>query len=54
MNEKIKKMTLHGGPCDGDEIQIHEDNLKILPRISIKGRDGKEVVYALDNEGKFV
>jgi len=54
MNEKIKKMTLHGGPCDGDEIEIHEDNLKILPRISTKGRDAEEVVYALDNEGKFV
>ena len=54
MNEKIKRMTLHGGPCDGDEIEIHEDNLKILPRISTHGRDGKEVVYVLDNKGKFV
>lgn len=54
MNDKIKKMTLHGGPCDGEELEIHEDTLKIKPGISMTGRDGKEAVYALDNDGKFV
>jgi hypothetical protein len=54
MSDKIKKMILHGGPCDGDEIEIHEDTLKIKPRISMTSSSGKEAEYALDNDGKFV
>jgi len=53
MNDIIKK-TLFGGPCDGEEIQIHCNNLKIKPRIKIADKDGLIFVYGLDNNDEFV
>lgn len=47
-------MILHGGPHDGEEIQIHRDNLKIMPRVSMTDAEGKVTEYGLDNDGKFV
>ncbi|MBI5183233.1 MAG: hypothetical protein HY999_02590 [Nitrospinae bacterium] len=56
MNEdhKIKKMELWGGPHDGEIIEIHEDNLKIKPIISVKNGEGNVTEYIVDNKGKFV
>ena len=53
MSDIIKK-TLYGGPCDGEEIEIHRDNLKIKPRINVTNKDGLTFVYGLDNNDEFV
>ncbi len=50
----VKSMTLYGGPHDGEIIEIHRDNLKIKPRISMQDTKGEISTYALDDEGKFV
>jgi len=50
----IVQMTLHGGPRDGEVVEIHHDNLKIKPRLNMKDKEGYAVVYGLDNEGRFV
>ena len=49
----IIKKALYGGPCDGEEIEIHEDNLKFKPRVTLE-RDGLRFAYGLDNNGVFV
>ena len=51
---EIVKMILHAGPHDGEEIEIHRDNLKIKPRISVENDAGEVSEYGLDNDGKFV
>ena len=50
----IIEMLLYGGPNDGEVIQIHKENLKIKPRITILSKNREEVVYALDDAGKLV
>ena len=45
MSDIIKKI-LYGGPCDGEEIEIHRDNLKIKPRINVT-KDGLKLAYGL-------
>ena len=50
----IVKKTLYAGPFDGQLIEVHKDNLKIKPRITVKDKDGMEFVYGLDNKGEFV
>ncbi len=50
----IVKMTLYGGPCDGEVIEIHKDNLKIKPQINIKKEEGVIFTYGLDNNNQFV
>lgn len=50
----IIKKTLYGGPCDGEEIEIHEDNLKIKPKVNVTNKDGLTFTYGLDNNGEFV
>ena len=52
MSDILKKI-LYGGPCDGEEIEIHRDNLKIKPRINVT-KDGLKLVYGLDNNDEFV
>ncbi len=52
--DNIVKKTLFGGPCDGQVIEIHKDNLKIKPRMTVKDKDGLEFVYGLDNNEEFV
>lgn len=51
---KIKIMQLYGGPNDGEQIEIHEDNLKIKPIISIENKEGDVTEYALNNQGRFI
>ena len=53
MDDIIEK-TLLGGPCDGQIIEIHKDNLKIKPRMTVKDKDGLEFVYGLNNNDEFV
>ena len=50
----IVEKTLYGGPCDGQIINIHRDNLKIKPRITIKDNDGLEFIYGCDNNEEFL
>lgn len=50
----ILKMTLYGGPMDGEVIEIHRENLKIFPLLSCENDEGVEAVYGLDNSGQFV
>ena len=55
MDAGIVKKTLYGGPCDGQEIEIHRDNLKIKPKINVSSDDGRNSVYAYDAAtGKFI
>ena len=49
----VVKKTLYGGPRDGEVVEIHEDNLKTKPRITLE-RDGRKIVYGLDDSGEFV
>ena len=51
---EIVEMVLYGGPHDGETIEIHRDNLKIKPRMSVEDENGRVSEYALDDEGKFV
>lgn len=53
MSDIVKK-TLYGGPCDGEVIEIHRDNLKIKPRINVTNNKGLTFVYGLDNNDEFV
>ena len=53
-SDGIIDMLLYGGPKDGEVIQIHKENLKIKPKITLLSEDNEEIVYALDNDGKFV
>ena len=34
----IIKKTLYDGPCDGEIIEIQEDNLKIKPKVNVTNR----------------
>jgi len=53
-NPDIIKMKLHGGPHDGEEIEIHRDHLKYEPWLGeYKYVDGK-FIYAEDpNDPRF-
>ncbi len=48
------KVTLNGGPHDGEEIEIHIDNLKINPKINIKDKDGNWSCYVLNDEDQYI
>ena len=56
MNSRIgiKKMKLHGGHHDGEIIEIHEENLKISPIISVEDDRGKVTEYGLDDNKNFI
>jgi hypothetical protein len=44
---KLRKMELFGGPHDGETIEIHEDNLKIKPIISVETKEGQVTEYGV-------
>lgn len=48
------KMTLYGGPHDGEVVQMHQDSLKVFPRVTMEDDEGVMTEYGLDNDGKFV
>jgi len=50
----ILKMKLHGGPHDGEEIEIHRDHLKLKPWIGASFEEGGEVSDYKFVDGKFI
>lgn len=48
------KRTLYGGPHDGEVIEVHQDSLKIFPRVTMEDDEGVLTEYGLDNDGEFV
>ena len=40
--------------CDGEEIEIHSDSLKIKPIINVTDEDGLTLTNCFDNNDEFV
>lgn len=53
-DDNIVIKTLNGGPHDGEEFDIHRDNLRIKPIINVRDEDGNWSSYAPDENGQYV
>lgn len=51
---KMKRVPLYGGPHDGEEHEILEDNLKIFPILNMTDEQGNDTSYQYTEKGKFV
>ena len=50
----VIKKILRGGPMDGEEVEIHIDNLKLKPILNTTNDKGQTFSYGLDDNDEFV
>jgi len=52
--DNMTLVTLIGGPHDGEKVEIHREQLKIKPILSMEDEQGNCSEYELDENGQFV
>lgn len=51
---KMIRIQLYRGPHDGESIEFLEENLKIMPVVSMTDSSGNVSSYEYTDEGKFM